>query len=258
MARLPNVGGDSGTWGDILNEFLLVEHNSDGTLQPIPQSNVINLTQDLDDKADQADLDTEISDRQAGDTAGLNRANHTGSQTASTISDFNAAAVAATENIYANTAAVTPVQVQRTSGAITASVTAQWTDLDPGGTAAARPLDIVLPNMSEGDFFDFRPIFSIATANGGWLLNLVVVVNGAVVRRCFPPGGFDFGFIPWAAVANTAKDINMPTPRLSVQAGDLENGSLRLRLQYTQGSVSRTVQADTTSPLWLEGRGPLA
>lgn len=31
MARLPNVGGDSGVWGAILNEFLQVEHEVDGT-----------------------------------------------------------------------------------------------------------------------------------------------------------------------------------------------------------------------------------
>ncbi len=33
MARLPNPGSDNGTWGGILNDFLSVEHNSDGTLK---------------------------------------------------------------------------------------------------------------------------------------------------------------------------------------------------------------------------------
>jgi hypothetical protein len=33
MARLPIPGGDVGTWGDVLNEFLLVEHDADGTLK---------------------------------------------------------------------------------------------------------------------------------------------------------------------------------------------------------------------------------
>jgi hypothetical protein len=31
MIRLPIPGGDNDTWGDILNDFLSVEHNSDGT-----------------------------------------------------------------------------------------------------------------------------------------------------------------------------------------------------------------------------------
>ena len=33
MSRLPNVGGDDNTWGDILNDFLGVEHSGDGTLK---------------------------------------------------------------------------------------------------------------------------------------------------------------------------------------------------------------------------------
>lgn len=33
MSRLPVSGGDEGAWGNILNDFLLVEHNSDGTLK---------------------------------------------------------------------------------------------------------------------------------------------------------------------------------------------------------------------------------
>src|SRR5262245_50338311 len=31
MVRLPNPGSDSGSWGDLLNQFLLVGHASDGT-----------------------------------------------------------------------------------------------------------------------------------------------------------------------------------------------------------------------------------
>lgn len=31
MARLPTPGGDSGNWGTVLNEYLEVEHNPDGT-----------------------------------------------------------------------------------------------------------------------------------------------------------------------------------------------------------------------------------
>ena len=34
MARLPTPGADKNTWGDVLNSFLTVAHNSDGSLQP--------------------------------------------------------------------------------------------------------------------------------------------------------------------------------------------------------------------------------
>lgn len=33
MARLPQPGADNGVWGNVLNDFLSVEHNSDGTLK---------------------------------------------------------------------------------------------------------------------------------------------------------------------------------------------------------------------------------
>lgn len=33
MTRLPTPGGDNDTWGNILNDFLGVEHNADGTLK---------------------------------------------------------------------------------------------------------------------------------------------------------------------------------------------------------------------------------
>jgi microcystin-dependent protein len=39
MARLPTPGSDSGTWGDILNQYLLQSHNSDGTLRDDVVSN---------------------------------------------------------------------------------------------------------------------------------------------------------------------------------------------------------------------------
>lgn len=39
MARLPNPGGDDGTWGQVLNEFLETSHENDGTLKPSAVTN---------------------------------------------------------------------------------------------------------------------------------------------------------------------------------------------------------------------------
>jgi hypothetical protein len=33
MVRLPTPGSDSGAWGDLLNTYLSIEHNTDGTLK---------------------------------------------------------------------------------------------------------------------------------------------------------------------------------------------------------------------------------
>lgn len=38
MPRLPTPGSDSGSWGEILNDFLQVSHNADGTTKSLPQS----------------------------------------------------------------------------------------------------------------------------------------------------------------------------------------------------------------------------
>ncbi len=43
MPRLPIPGQDSGTWGDILNEFLNVAHNSDGSLRNINLELISNI-----------------------------------------------------------------------------------------------------------------------------------------------------------------------------------------------------------------------
>jgi hypothetical protein len=43
-ARLPTVGGDDGNWGQILNDFLSVEHNADGSLKRGSDINSANST----------------------------------------------------------------------------------------------------------------------------------------------------------------------------------------------------------------------
>jgi hypothetical protein len=56
MTRLPIPGKDDGIWGDILNDFLARAHAADGRLKPLSQSQIINLSQDLANKADDAEV----------------------------------------------------------------------------------------------------------------------------------------------------------------------------------------------------------
>jgi hypothetical protein len=67
MPRLPIPGTDDGIWGDVLNEYLAVSHNTDGSLKQssivgalttgsIPQSTISNLTDDLAGKVSASDL----------------------------------------------------------------------------------------------------------------------------------------------------------------------------------------------------------
>jgi hypothetical protein len=41
MTQLPTPGGDDGTWGTILNDFLLIAHNADGSLDSIAVGNAL-------------------------------------------------------------------------------------------------------------------------------------------------------------------------------------------------------------------------
>lgn len=64
MPRLPIPGSDTGSWGNLLNEFLEVSHTGTGELKPgavgdgqisaISQSKVTGLTSDLNAKASTA------------------------------------------------------------------------------------------------------------------------------------------------------------------------------------------------------------
>ncbi|NTW61825.1 DNRLRE domain-containing protein [Candidatus Saccharibacteria bacterium] len=69
MSRLPTPGGDAGSWGTILNDFLSVEHNADGTLKGRGNKSFVGLgsvdnTSDTDkpiSTATQAALDTKAT-----------------------------------------------------------------------------------------------------------------------------------------------------------------------------------------------------
>ena len=56
-ARLPSPGQDEGVWGEILNEYLLVSHNPDGTIKDTA------VTIDTSDKADVAYVDSGLAEK---------------------------------------------------------------------------------------------------------------------------------------------------------------------------------------------------
>lgn len=60
MARLPTPGSDDGQWGDLLNEYLQVTHNSDGTLKDaiVPKAKLASGVQTSLDLADNATVPT--------------------------------------------------------------------------------------------------------------------------------------------------------------------------------------------------------
>lgn len=158
---------------------------------------------------------------------------------------------------FAPIGSVTPIQVVRSSGNFPISQTTEWTDLDPGGSGFARPLDIVLPGMKVGDHFEFR-VANLNLTTGAYFLGTVFVIKGGVAHRNLSSSLY--GYSPWSKVNSTAGDlIPVSGPRFTVKEGDLESdGSIRLRFRYQLTTGTRNVTAVPDVPVIFEGRGPLA
>lgn len=163
-------------------------------------------------------------------------------------------------NLHEGIRPMSNVSVQDVGGNITLAVSAAWKDVEDntggGGSASARGLDVVLPDMVIGDAFVVRPVMNVGSSTGGFLMNATIYVAGVVVRRLFDA---TFGYVPWSLGANVSRDLVDWSPRQVVQAGDLEaDGSLRVRFQYILATAARTLGATNSVPAWSEGRGPLA
>ncbi len=71
MPRLPQPGGDAGDWGEILNEFLRVAHQADGSLKQLSQSQVDGLVSQLTSKANASDVASKLDEAQKGQADGV-------------------------------------------------------------------------------------------------------------------------------------------------------------------------------------------
>jgi hypothetical protein len=69
MARLPQPGGDEDTWGSVLNDFLEVSHNGDGTIK---DGAVILDADDIDDATTANKFTTSADITRLADTSGTN------------------------------------------------------------------------------------------------------------------------------------------------------------------------------------------
>ena len=75
MARLPDPGGDSGVWGNVLNDFLSTVHNTDGTLK----DNVVSSSALAPDAVDVTSIQNATISEAKLDTALAAKVNTTGS-----------------------------------------------------------------------------------------------------------------------------------------------------------------------------------
>jgi hypothetical protein len=126
--RLPNPGSDSGKWGDLLNNFLSVAHDTDGTLKNKNQANGY-AGLDSDGHIDNA----VISNLTLGDYVGVEAYSQV--VTNSTFAfDFPFDSITAQRNITVNWSSGTPGSILITQdGVYSVSLTVSWND---SGTTA--------------------------------------------------------------------------------------------------------------------------
>lgn len=145
-----------------------------------------------------ADLTAEIAARIAGDTFGLARANHTGTQLASTISDFNAAARAQTE---AELVAGTNITITPAGAGATRTLTLASA---PGGGVSAN-IDLMMYAEIDGSKFTASSIYPQISAQvpllggweGGWITN--GINNGWIkVELPFAMTAKSYAVTPWS------------------------------------------------------------
>ena len=204
-ARLPTPGGDSGDWGNVLNTFLAVEHNADGThdISSIPQSTVTNLVSDLAAKVDDGALVFNVKDYGAkGDAKRLRTV--TASTASATVTAANGSFVSGDVGklvvVYTEDAAgtiTTIASVQSTtqitlaaaagitvsgsngylvygtddSSAIAAAITAATHSVVDTSTGPNQPMGV---GMS-------RVLLPAQTADGGYIVRNKITVAGGVV-----------------------------------------------------------------------------
>lgn len=131
MARLPQPGGDTGDWGDILNDFLLQSHAADGTLN--------------DGVVSEANLDSSVQTKlNAGAGAGTDLS-VTKTTTAVTIASSTGASASITSAASASAGVMSAADKTKLDGLATVATSGSYTDLTNkpslGTAAAANTID---------------------------------------------------------------------------------------------------------------------
>lgn len=183
MSRLPVPGQDKGVWGSILNDFLNQSHNDDGSIKPSALPQASSSSQGVMSASDKAKLDTiaERATTNATDAQLRDRSTHTGTQSASTISDFTATAAAAApvqsvdgdtgavslQGSYLQIPTVAPADTSKILGISSISpLTTQWKDAPQSGQWLI-PTGVVGDGVADDTGAIQAALDIIAAAGGG-------------------------------------------------------------------------------------------
>lgn len=147
-----------------------------------------------------------------------------------------------------------PIVVSKTDANITVGNTSGvFVDLTLllGGTAEARQLDVVVPGVKPGDWLRLDAVGRWGAQAHAPLLTFATIVAGAVVRR--PPPAL--GVPSWSAEANVTSAI-AGGYSFQVDADDIENGSVRMRVQVQSSAAGKVLLASGGFEFRLEGSVP--
>lgn len=221
MARLPQPGSDDGTWGNILNDFLGVEHNADGSLKS---------SGSLAAKADNSDV-----------------VHLSGSETIGGAKSFTSSPTVPTPTNP--TDAVTKAYVDSASGAIVSDASTTTKGIvqlagDLGGTASA-PTVPVLAGGSTAQYF--RGDKSWQTLNKA-AVGLANVDNTSDANK------------PVSTATQTALDAKVPTTRTITAGTGLTGGgdlsadrTLAANFGATAGTIAQGNDSRITGALQKSG-----
>lgn len=147
-----------------------------------------------------------------------------------------------------------PIVVTKSDANLALSQTQNtWADVDPGGSAAARPLDLVIPGVKAGQWVEVEPNFYSGSTSAGIYLDVFAIVGGVPVSQF---GLANEGVSGWTLLISTARFITGSRSKKLV-SGDIENDSVRLRLRSRNATtISRAIAASAGNSFVLEGRGP--
>jgi hypothetical protein len=175
MARLPQPGADTNTWGDILNDFLGVAHNPDGTLK-----------------------DTGLLAAKADDSAVVHNA---GDETVAGVKTFSSSPVVPTPTILTQAATKGYVDSAVSAGTPDATTTNKGIvqlSGDLGGTATAPTVPGLATKAAKGANADITSLSGLTTplsvgqgGTGANTLTGIVTGNGtsAFTTVAAPAGG---------------------------------------------------------------------
>lgn len=153
--------------------------------------------------------------------------------------------------------AMTPIKVISEGAELNLGQVANaWHDVDPAGSAAARPTDVVIPNVVAGQWVAITLDAASFSATPFVRMDCWTIVGGVKVNQFGAAVNGNTGIVGWCFAAS-AFTKSTGTIHYQVQAGDIENGSVRIRLcDYTNSTTLRQITASNGFRMSLAGTGP--